>query len=318
MRKKILLTGSTGFVGQQVVRDLSCRDVELYLPVRDANYDFGITLGDNVHLIQHKSIEQYQGGGLPETIDAIVHLVAKAHVTEDESSRKEYEKVNVEGTESLVNIAIEKKVAHFIYLSSIKVNGDETFDVGFTEFDSENPIGVYAETKFQAEQRALLLKSKGVKVSIIRTPLVYGNGVKANMAALVNMVKVLPIIPLGAIDNRRSFISVRNLSDFIQALLFKEPLSEYDAALFLLSDREPVSTAKMCALIAQALNRRITLMSVPQWCIRTLLSVIGKKVMWNKLAGNLEVQGVNAKKYFGWTAPYTMLEELKYLAKENN
>ncbi len=314
MKKTILISGATGFVGTQVVKDLIGREVELYLLVRDDS-TLGFTECKDVHLIRHDSIEKYQGEGLPDKVDAIVHLVAKAHVTEDESQRDEYEKVNVKGTEALAKIAVQKRVDDFIYLSSIKVNGEETGEKGFSELDPASPQGIYAETKYKAEQVAGSLAANGIRVSIVRIPLVYGRGVKANMAALVKMVKSFPVIPFGAIDNSRSLISVRNLSHFIMTLLFEKALLSYDSELFLISDKEPVSTAKMCAMIANALKRKIMLLSVPKWCLQSLLIILGRREQWNKLAGNLEVNGVNAKRYFNWSAPYLMSDELLFLVE---
>ena len=204
---------------------------------------------------QIESIENYTGESLPISIDCIVHLVAKAHVTESEADRHEYTQVNVEGTRAMLRVAKAKQVKHFIYMSSIKATGDFPPDSVLKETNVCHPQGVYGETKRQAERLLDELSNGGVRVSIIRPPLVYGLGVKANMAALVKLVKYLPVLPFGSIENRRSIVSVRNLSHFVMTLLFVKPNYDYHRELFIVSDPHSLSTAQICQFIARGLAR---------------------------------------------------------------
>ena len=174
-------------------------------------------------MIQTESIERYVGEQLPDSLDGIVHLVAKAHVTENEADREEYTRVNVEGTRALLRVAKAKQVKHFVYMSSIKASGEFPESGTLTEREPSSPQGVYGETKWQAEQLLSELSQAGIRVSVVRPPLVYGVGVKANMAALVKLVKWLPALPFGRIRNQRSMISVRNLSNFVMTLLLTPP-----------------------------------------------------------------------------------------------
>ena len=319
MKQKILVTGPTGFVGKQVVSDLLSKDAELYLLVRK-NSETRFVDNESVHIIEHESIEKYQGEGLPETLDSIVHLVAKAHVTENEANRPEYQRVNVEGTRNLLNIAREKSVSHFIYLSSIKVNGDVTEMNAFTEASSVDAQGVYAETKYQAEELVRAYSQEGTqearRVSIVRPPLVYGKGVKANMAALIELVKLLPILPFGAIKNKRSLISVRNLSDFLMTLLFQQPEQPYSSETFLVSDKHAMSTTALCMSIANGLDKKVFMPPIPAGFLTLLTSALGFKKHWQKLTSSIVIQGGNPKKYFNWIAPYDTDEEIKLLVKE--
>ncbi|UAA39668.1 NAD-dependent epimerase/dehydratase family protein [Paraneptunicella aestuarii] len=311
MKPKVLLTGATGFVGRQVMNDLKQRDVELFALVRNTS---DINENEAVTVIGHDSIENYAGEGLPEKLDVIIHLVAKAHVTEDESNRAEYERVNVAGTQAMVNLAKAKDVKHFIYLSSIKVNGDETFKEPITEASEVCPKGVYAETKYQAENLANELADNGIKVSIVRPPLVYGAGVKANMAALTKLVRLLPVLPFGMINNQRSLISVRNLSDFLMTLVFELPVQSYERETFIVSDRNPLSIRELCLAIAQGLHKKVIMLPVPQMLLSVLTKVFGMSRQWQKLAGNMVLNGLNSEKYFSWVAPYQTADEIKLFA----
>ncbi|MCY7294365.1 NAD-dependent epimerase/dehydratase family protein [Alteromonas sp. a30] len=319
----ILITGATGFVGRQLVSDLlkQSQDIELFLVARnDPREHLPIAhLKDrNIHFIQVDSIENLSAQQLSSNIDVVIHLAAKAHVVENNELAGEYERINVDGTKAVAQVAIAKQVKHFIYVSSIKVNGDETSIQAFSEDDIPSPEGVYALTKFQAEQYLRSISSSSLRVSIIRPPLVYGKGVKANMNALVSLVKRLPVLPLGAINNRRSLISVGNLNHFILTILSTKPAEQYDYSVFLVADKSPVSTAQLCQNIAQALGKSIMMLSIPPALMAFAFKLIGKGTMWNKLSSNLEISGQNAMRYYHWEARYPMVEELAYLKEENN
>ena len=306
MTCSVLLTGATGFVGRQVLRDLTQRHCKIYVLSRSAAQRFP----DGVNVVLVSSIEQYTGEKLPDTLDCIIHLVAKAHVTENEVERDEYTRVNVDGTRALLTIARAKRVKHFIYMSSIKASGEFPAQGKLTETDTCHPQGVYGETKWQAEQLLNELVSDNTKVSVVRPPLVYGAGVKANMAALIKLVKWLPVLPFGGIDNRRSVISVRNLSDFVMTLVFTKPLIEYRHEVFIVADKASLSTSQLCRFIADGLVKKVQIVNIPESLLAMLVKLIGMTKPWQKLTGNAEVQGIHPYKYFNWQAQRGSADEI--------
>ncbi len=321
MKTRILITGASGFIGTHLVQTLlsSSKEVELVLVGRFPN---GNIVGDyddkhpQLTFVQTRSIELLQGEQLPESIDTVIHLAAKAHVTESDELQDEYKKVNTEGTRRIADIAQSKGVSHFIHLSTIKVNGDTTEGKAFSEADIVHPEGIYAKTKFEAESLLDEL-ANSVRVSVVRPPLVYGRGVKANMHALASLIRLLPVIPFGAISNKRSLISVHNLTDFIKTLVWNMPEQMYTKEIFLVSDAESVSTPELCRKIAQALHKKVLLVALPAVLMKGMLSLVGKRAMWDKLSESLEVRGEHPAKFFKWSPPYKMLDELTYLNEES-
>lgn len=323
MKMKILVTGATGFVGTHLIEVLikQLPNAELVLLGRfsnDMQKSLRAKYSSRLSFINVKSIEMLKAEQVPEGISSVVHLAAKAHVTESTELASEYNRVNTEGTRVLAQVALEKGVEHFIYLSSIKVNGDVTTHRGFTESDSVNPIGIYADSKYQAEGFLNNLPDDRMRVSIVRPPLVYGKGVKANMNALAALVRITPFIPFGMVDNKRSLISVNNLNSFIMTLLCKTPQIHYQKQVFLVSDSAAVSTPELCRNIAKAINKKVFMLKVPSCVLVSLLALVGKKNMWEKLSESLVVEGKNPKKYFHWQPSFRMVDELSYLNEESS
>ena len=316
MTRRILITGASGFVGRHLVAELLGCDCELFLLVRTgakaAFADLAVTV------IEHSSIERYRGEGLPATLDCVVHLAAKAHVTEKPEHNSEYQTVNVAGTRAVCAVARQTQATHFVYMSSIKVNAEETDATPLTEEDVEAPAGIYAETKLQAEQVARELIEEGVRVSIVRPPLVYGGHVKANMAALVKLVRWLPILPFGDIANRRSFISVSNLCDFLRTLAFETPAEPYQAAIFMVSDNEMLSTAQLCQVMATSLRKTRIIAAVPRQWLARMCELLGQGRRWRKLTASLCVKGVNAHRYYGWVPSRSAVEEITAFIQEQH
>ncbi len=311
MSLSILITGATGFVGRQLVEQLKTHDVELFLLVRGLVHGFGAS--SNVNVIEHTSIESYSGKGLPDTIDVIIHLAAKAHVTEDDKRRHEYQSVNVNGTSALWRVARDKRVKHFIYLSSTKVYGIENTINAVTEQSPVTPKGVYAESKYQAEQILTNLTEDGIQVSIVRSPLIYGGGVKANMASLVKLVHLVPLLPLGMLHNKRSIVSVRNLCDFLKVLVFETPKITYKKEIFLVTDKYSYSTPELCKMIAQAFKKQVLLFPVPSFLISYVCFWAGKKSLWDKLSCSQEFEGKNPSKFYEWSAPFPTNNEIQVM-----
>lgn len=313
MTKRVLLTGATGFVGQHLLDNLLQQDVELYVLARQP-HSFA-SAPSTLHWLVTSNLADFQGQGLPEQLDTIIHLAGRAHVTEREDEKEQYINVNVTGTERLVEIALSKSVRHFIYMSSVKVSEPKHYSAPLREEDQVNPVGIYAQTKYQAESSLNKLAAMGTRVSVIRPPLVYGPGVKANMAHLVSLVRLFPILPFVRVKNRRSIIGIRNLISFINTLAFCEPKSAYMKAIFFVADKESVSTHELCQLIARSMGKYVINLPLPATLLKFLCSCLGKRDTWSKVAGSLEVLQVNAKTYWDWHPPYTTENEIDFLLK---
>jgi len=179
------------------------------------------------------------------------------------ASAEEYEKVNVTQTINLAKKAKESGVNHFIFMSTVKVYDEET-DIAYTENSDCNPQDDYGKSKLKAEQALLGLSDEGLgfRVSIIRTPIVYGYGVKANIKNLVNLINKVPVLPFGKITNNRSMVFVGNLCHLIDEIIIRpvgSALGVQDkAGIFLACDDEPLSTAKLCELISVHLDKNIS------------------------------------------------------------
>ena len=266
--KKILLTGANGFIGSYFRNNYADKyNIQTFSFLKD---DF-----KSLHL---------------EDIEVIIHLSALVHQMGG-VAKEEYEKINVTQTLNLAKKAKEERVKHFVFMSSIKVYGEET-NVAYSETTTCKPEDEYGKSKLKAENELRKLENNAFKVSIIRTPVVYGYGVKANIKNLIHLVQKVPVLPFGNIQNRRSIIYVGNLCFFINAIIEK-----HLSGIFLVADERAVSTTELIELIAQALGKKVYLVHVPFF--EKLLKVV-KPSFHKRLFESLEVNNHNTiKKLFG-------------------
>lgn len=221
----------------------------------------------------------------------------------------------MEGTHNLARQAVEAGVRRFVYLSSIKVNGEQTQKgAPFSEEDTPAPEDPYGISKMEAEQGLQRLAAEtGLEVVIIRPPLVYGPGVKGNFASMVKLVdKGLPL-PLGAVDNKRSLIALDNLVDLIIVCI------EHPAAanqVFMAGDGEDLSTTELLRGIACALGKPSRLVSVPEGVLMFGASLFGKKAVARRLLGSLQVDISKARDLLGWQPPVSVEEGLTRTVRE--
>jgi nucleoside-diphosphate-sugar epimerase len=238
-----------------------------------------------------------------EGVDTIVHLAARVHVTQDRAADPlgEYRRVNVGGTERLAWIAAQRGVRRLVFASSVKVNGERTLQKPFDEEDPPNPQDPYAVSKWEAEQvlQGIALRT-GLEVAIVRPPLVYGPGVKANFLRLMNIVDKGLRLPLPDVKNRRSLIGVENLADFMT-----QCASHPGAAneTFMVSDGEDVSTRELIARLARALGRSARFLPVPEFAVRFFARLVGKEAAVDRLLGSLTVSSDKARQRLGWKPP---------------
>ena len=318
---KVLVTGSNGFIGKNLVSQLK------------NNKDISLTLSSRVSSrFSERNINQFiltsidsstDWKEILEDIDIVIHLAGIAHNNYSNFKsgvQDEYRKINVEATLNLANQAIRANVKRFIYLSSIKVNGEATVkNRPFTAEDVPNPQDLYAKLKLEAEisLKKITTNSK-TELVIIRPVLVYGPGVKGNLLSLIKWIKFGIPLPLRSIENKRSFVSIRNLVDFINICL-EHPYAANQ--VFLVSDNSSISTSRLIRKLAIFLKKRLILIPFPQKILKFILIILGKKEMAHKLLGSLEVNIQKNQDLLGWKPIQTVdtaLEEMTDYFSKND
>ncbi|MDH5408817.1 MAG: SDR family oxidoreductase [Gammaproteobacteria bacterium] len=308
----ILVTGATGFIGRRLLAYLYQHGHKTRAAIRRPSSAADVP-GDSV-VVGEIDADTDWSRALGET-EVIVHLAARVHVmheTEDDPLTA-FRKVNTEGTIKLAESAAAAGVKRLVYLSSIKVNGEETHGQAFKASDESNiPTDPYGQSKWETEQALKeVSKRTGLELVIIRPPLVYGPGVKANFLSLIKLIKSGLPLPLGSIKNRRTMVALDNLVDLIK-LCCEHPAAA--GRVFLAADDESVSTAELLEKIAQAFGKKPHLISIPEKLMSLMTKLIGKKEVWRRLAGSLEVDNSEAKQLLGWQPVTSMSDELKRIA----
>jgi nucleoside-diphosphate-sugar epimerase len=259
-------------------------------------------------------------------IDVIIHTAGRAHIMNDSSSNplEEFRRVNTGGTLDLARLAADSGVKRFVFLSSIKVNGEMTRPGHpLTPDDVPVPDDPYGLSKYEAEQGLLALaQEKGMEVVIIRPPLVYGPGVKANFSSMMKWMGKPVLLPFGAIHNQRSLVALDNLVSFISLCADREKSPQAANQVFLISDGEDVSTTQLLRKVAQALNPqspagiKAWLVPVPVSIMTFFAKLLGKGAVANRLFGSLQVDSSKARDLLGWEPVITMDEQLAKMAKD--
>jgi nucleoside-diphosphate-sugar epimerase len=245
---------------------------------------------------------------LLEGVTDVVHLAARVHVMGDDASGEAaFMRVNFAATGNLATAAAELGVARLVFLSTVKVNGDTTYARPFTEVDPPRPVGPYAASKYRAEQ-ALAEIAGGMERIILRPPLVYGPGVKGNFAALLRLCRSGLPLPFGAVENRRSLVSVANLASAIAAAV-AAPTRE-GCRTYLLRDGEDLSTPALIRRLAAALGRRARLVDVPPGWLAAALRLAGRGELAERLLGSLQVDDGAFRRDYGWRPPLSVDEGL--------
>jgi nucleoside-diphosphate-sugar epimerase len=303
---RLLLTGASGFVGQAILKEATRR----YVQVRPAFRSLTSAKGFEEAVIFSSLDGQVDWSQALQGIDVVIHAAARSHVMRNESldSLDEYRKVNVQGTLNLARQAAAAGVRRFIFISSIKVNGEETVPGHpFTAHDAPAPEDPYGVSKAEAEfkLRLLAVETK-IEVTIIRPPLIYGPGVKGNFASLIRWVGLGVPLPLGGVtQNRRSLVGLDNLVDLIM-ICAEHPNAANQ--IFLVSDGEDLSTTDLLQRIARASQRSLRLLSVPPSLIAFIASVLGRKVISRRLTGSLQVDVQKTYDLLDWK-PYVTVDE---------
>lgn len=311
----ILVTGATGFVGQNLVNSLLRENRQVRACVRRQHKDYLDSPIVELFLVEDLS-EALNWEKALKDISVVIHTAARVHIMDDSAADPltEFRKVNTAGTLNLARQAAKLEVKRFIFISSIKVNGDMTsIDQPFKPNDDYIPTDPYGLSKYEAEQGLLAIeKETDMEVVIIRPPLVYGPGVKANFSSMMKWIRRGVPLPLGAIHNQRSLVALDNLVDFIIHCI-DHPKARNE--VFLVSDGEDVSTTELLKKVAKAFGKPPHLLPIPVSLMTFAAALIGKKTVADRLFGSLQVDSSKARDLLGWKPVITMDEQLTKTAE---
>lgn len=305
MSINVAVTGASGFLGQRLCSVLSERSAFNVTGFVRSHAQQGAT-----HVVGIQNIDKDTDWSQNLIgINVIIHAAARAHVIKEnaEDPFQTYRSINVEGTLNLARQAVAAGVKRFIFISSIKVNGEQTSPGSFfSASDKPAPEDVIGISKCEAEQQLLELASKtGLEVVIIRPPLVYGPEPKGNFASLFNLVSKGIPLPFGAIVNKRSFVGIDNLVDLIVTVV-DHPCAANQ--IFLVSDGKDLSTTELLRAVADAMGRNSRLIPVPVSILTICALVLGKRVMAQRLVGSLQVDISKTREVLDWE-PTVSVEE---------
>ncbi|WP_095112933.1 SDR family oxidoreductase [Pseudomonas sp. Irchel 3H7] len=312
--KGLLVTGASGFVGSALLQHLArskshsliaalrieCPDLpgavrRFKITELSATTDWSPVLGD---------------------VDAVVHAAARVHVMDETATDPltEFRRVNVDATLNLARQAAAAGVKRFIFISSIKVNGEGTEPgCAYTADDIPAPADPYGISKLEAELGLKqLVATTAMELVIIRPVLVYGPGVKANFLSMIRWLQRGVPLPFGAIDNRRSLVSLDNLVDLIETCL-EHPCAAHQT--FLVSDGEDVSTTRLLRMIAAALNKPVWLLPIPVEFMKVMAGLMGKGAVAQRVFGSLQVDIEKNKRLLGWGPPVSLGQGLSKTVK---
>ena len=282
---KLLITGSTGYLGSSFINQFK-----------------------NKYIFEKFSLLNQKTEDISfDDIDIVLHCAALVH-QKIEYSYEEYYKINVDYPVSLAKLAKQNGVKQFVFISTIAVYGEDKERL--EENTICNPITHYGKSKLEAEKQLLQLNDNNFVVSIIRPPMIYGKNAPGNIDSLVKLVKKLPIVPLGRIDNKRSFIFIQNLCHMIDEIITKQK-----AGVFLASDDEPISTSRLIELIAKNLDKKIYLVKIPFF--ESLLKLV-KPSFHKRLYGSLEIDNSITKEKLNLKNRYTVEEGIGMMIKGDN
>ena len=308
---KVLITGATGFVGKSLTDRLCADGYQVVAAVRDLSAALPINV--QTTRIGNIAPDIDWSESLME-IEVVVHLAGRVHVMNDTSVNPldEFRIVNVAGTVRLAREAAKAGVRRFIFLSSIKVNGEET-NSPYTEDKPSHPSDSYGISKMEAELALQGIQAEtGMEVVIIRPPLVYGPGVKANFYNLMKVVHSSMYLPLASVTNNRSLIYIENLVDAIVNCICHPKAA---GQTYLVSDGKDVSTPELVRRLAFALEKPVHIFPFPTGLLRLAGKLLGKSAPVDRLVGSLVIDSSKICGELGWKPPYTLEQGLKWTAK---
>lgn len=308
LSQSILVTGATGFVGRFLCAQLLADGQRVRGTILESESQLSLVEGIETVTIGPLGLDTFWEEALTG-IDTIIHLAARVHIMDDSAADPlvEFRKVNVDGTTRLAREAARAGVRRFVFISSIKVNGEENINP-YTPTSPLSPSDPYGISKWEAEQALHKIDEEcGLEIVVVRPTLVYGPGVKANFLNMMEVIYRGFPLPFASIANKRSLIYVGNLVDALVACALHP---DAEGKTYLVSDGEDVSTPELIRRTARALGLPARLFPVPAFLIHLAGSITNKRASVNRLLGSLTVDSSKIRGELGWQPPFTMDEGL--------
>jgi nucleoside-diphosphate-sugar epimerase len=313
-KSRVLVTGASGFVGQAVCRRLLQEGYTPRAGLRSAakwpDLQKAVPGLTEFSVIGDLAAKPDLCNAF-QNVQGLIHLAARVHVMDDcaQDPLEQFRRINVQGSEYLAVAAAKHGVRRMMYVSSIKVNGEATAEQAFTEADPAAPEDPYGTSKWEAEEllRAIAARTR-MEVTIVRPPLVYGPGVRANFLSLLKLVKRGIPWALPDTKNRRSMVNVENIASFLVRCV------EHPGAAnqtFLLSDGQDISTRELICQLARFCGGTARFVPLPESFVRFAVKLIGKEAQLNRLLGSLRVDSSKARHALQWAPPITLEEGLR-------
>lgn len=308
MNEKILLTGASGFVGKEIYKQLEEKNIDV-LPVYRSEQKIGVQVASIDGETDWSNV--FAGN-----FTHVIHVAARVHIMQDTSVNPlfEFRKVNTIGTLKLARQASDNGVRRFIFISSIKVNGEfSQKNKPFTPEDECNPEEPYARSKYEAELGLMeIAKKTEMQVVIIRPPLVYGPNVEANFRTMMKWLYAGIPLPFGRVNNVRSLIAVQNLAGFVIHCLV-HPLAANE--IFTISDNEDVSTTELLKMLASAMDKKSRLLPIPVRLMEFFMALLNQRKLSDRLFGDLHLDSTKAGSLLEWENLISMQQAIKLTVK---
>lgn len=310
----ILVTGGTGFLGKALIQRLHSDSYKVRTVARhisSARQECETLLVSDINQVTDWSAAL-------EGVEIVVHAAARVHVMKDKSDNplEEFRRVNVQGTLKLARQAAENGVKRFVFISSIKVNGEATTSNSpFTSQDIPAPLDPYGISKREAEDALMALaRQTEMQIVIIRPPLIYGPGVKANFQLIMKWVRKGLPWPIKPDKNKRSLVYIENLTDLIVRCLYHPAAAN---KVFLVSDDHDMSTAEIFYRLSDAMKRKVFLFPMPPAVVKFLAMITGRKNLTQRLYGDLQVDISDTKNQLEWKPPVSIEEAFQRTVQQN-
>jgi nucleoside-diphosphate-sugar epimerase len=303
---RVLVTGARGFVGSSLIPVLARAGCDISAVCRTTSDANNEQLDNPVRLDIDGNTDWHEH---LNGVDAVVHLAGLAHSTSELHNLALYRKENVASTQNLAKQAAASGVRRLVFVSSIKVNGGSTGSRAFRFDDRPSPVGAYAVSKKEAEDELRVIEvDSNLEVVIIRPPLVYGPGLKGNLASLMNLIDRGVPIPTGKIENRRDLISIYNLCDLVRVCITHPDAPGHT---FLASDGDPVSTNELIRRMASGAGKDARIWSVPIGALKLVASLAGKAEQLAKLSSSLQIDMTETQSILNWQPPYSVAKSFE-------
>ena len=297
---KIMITGSNGFIGTYISNYLENHGHEILRVVR---YKENACDVKRFHTLDFEKMEASQH--LFQAVDAVIHLAGLAHIPEKNLDLLDARKINVTQTLNLASQAKKNGISKFVFLSSVKVLGEDSGDSFFSDTSAPTPTTVYGNLKWEAEEALRHLFDKKMSFLFVRAPLVYGPLVKANFLSLLKIINTGLPLPLRSVQSYRSLLFVGNLADAIHCYLIND---NPESGAYLLCDGDAQSIPAICHFLGESLNRKVRLFSVPK-------SFLSWFPGGSKLTSSLVISDSTFRSHFSWDPPFTLNDGLAETAK---